>query len=88
MRAAHLVTEELDLLVHVVGILLQLAQRFVLSGQSSEELVLIGLQLVFSEGAGLFGLLHRAERTRHAAVASLLSLQRLLVELLDLLELI
>lgn len=74
MKAAYLVTEVVDLLIQVVGLLLQLAYGFVLSSQSTEELVLTGMQQVFSERAGSFGLFHRTEWTGHCGVAFLFSL--------------
>ena len=72
--AADLVTEALDLVVQVVGLLLQLGQGFVLSSQDSEEVLLSGVQQVLSESAGLFRLRHRAVGTVDGGVAFLFSL--------------
>lgn len=55
----------MHLLVQVVGLLLQLAQRLVLSGQISEEFVFSGAQQVLGASAGFLGLFHWAERTGH-----------------------
>lgn len=66
--------EVMDLLIQVMRLLLQLVQGFVLSGQSTEELVFTGIQQVLSESAGLFGLFHRTERAGHCGVAFLLGL--------------
>lgn len=55
----------MHLLIQVVGLLLQLAQRLVLSGQISEELVFSVFQQVFSASTGFLGLFHWAEWAGH-----------------------
>lgn len=61
----YLMAEVMDLLIQVQVLLLQLAQRFVLSSQSTQEVVPGGVQQVLGDGAACFRLLHRTERTRH-----------------------
>lgn len=62
-RSSYLSAEFPDLPVHLIGLLLKLLQGLVLDLQSLEELVLVGLQQVFGDGAGLLRLSHGAERT-------------------------
>lgn len=85
---AHLVAEVLDALVQVVGFVLQLVQRLVLSSQSPQELVFAGVQQVLGDSPGLFGPLHRTERTGHRGVAFLLCLHRLIMKPLHFIKLI
>lgn len=65
INSAYLVTEVMHLLIQVVGLLLQLAQRLVLSSQISEELVFSVSQQVFSASTGFLGLFHWAEWAGH-----------------------
>lgn len=67
-------TQVVDLLVQLMGFLLQFHYRFILRCRGVEELIFRRIQQVFNEGASLFGLFNGTEGTRHRRVAFLLRL--------------